>query len=656
MPTIIDTDVGSRNISLDANIEYKYPGTLDLRPTAKMHAKLVDLVYQRTRESSNDMKKRYKSWSEVDKSLSAYIKADDAELKVKENDERKPISIVVPYSYAAMETILTYFVSAFLESPIFRYEGQSPEDIIGAILLEKVVENHTQNFKVALNLHTMFRDCLSYGMGITTPSWERKWGFKTVSQPDGYFSAIFGKFLGNGRMKKVQEETVLYEGNQLENIDPYKFFPDPNVSIHDIQKGEFVGWLKSTNYMRLLEMEQNDDTIFNVKYLKDIGTAGSSIFNFSKSESGRSERYGASHNPAASTTTPIDVVWMYVNLIPKDYGLSKRDYPEKWLFGMASDKIIICAKPMNLNHNMFPVSVAAPDFDGYSTTPISRLELLGGLQTTLDWMFNSHVANVRKAINDMLIVDPSLINMRDLEDPRPGKLIRMRRSAWGRGVDQAVKQLLVNDITRSHIGDSSYIMDIIQRTSGAVDSLSGMIRQSGERVTAQESQSTRSSALSRLTKAAKVVSIQAMFDIAYMFAVHTQQLMEQDLYIKIAGEQQQLLMQEYGQGTVRKKVTPYDLLINMDVVIKDGSINSGQYAESWVQLYQIMSNQPMLFQNFDMVRIFKHVARLMGAKDVNDFILQHGAVPMVDVKTMNQAAIDGQVQQGNMVPMQQAGA
>jgi hypothetical protein len=51
----------------------------------------------------------------------------------------------------------------------------------------------------------------------------------------------------------------------------------------------------------------------------------------------------------------------------------------------------------------------------------------------------------------MLIVDPSLINMADLEDPKPGKLIRMRRAAWGRGVENAVKQLNVNDITRQHI-------------------------------------------------------------------------------------------------------------------------------------------------------------------------------------------------------------
>ena len=106
---------------------------------------------------------------------------------------------------------------------------------------------------------------------------------------------------------------------------------------------------------------------------------------------------------------------------------------------------------MDLDHNMYPVSVCAPEFDGYTITPISSLEVIYGLQEILDFLFTSHVANVRKAINDMLIVDPYLINMADLAKPGPGKLIRTRRAVWGRGVENAVKQLAVTDITHNHM-------------------------------------------------------------------------------------------------------------------------------------------------------------------------------------------------------------
>ena len=48
------------------------------------------------------------------------------------------------------------------------------------------------------------------------------------------------------------------------------------------------------------------------------------------------------------------------------------------------------------------------------------MEILQGMQTIVDWMFNSHVVNVRKAINDVLVIDPYLLNVNDLENVEAG--------------------------------------------------------------------------------------------------------------------------------------------------------------------------------------------------------------------------------------------
>jgi hypothetical protein len=650
MPTILDPNAQGRLFSMSEDLNYKYPNNLNLIPASQDHARLTKEIYIRAMESSNEMSKRYASWRKVDQTLTAYVKLDESEQNIKDKDDRKPVSIVVPYSYATLETILTYLVSAFLEDPIFRYTGSGPEDVVGAILMEKVIEQQTRQFKAALSLHTMFRDSLSYGMGVVTPTWDRKWGWKAVVQDSGFMSALFGRFMSTGKVRG-REETILFEGNRIKNIDPYMFLPDPNIPITDLQHGEFVGWIEQTNYMKLIELEKNDSDIFNVKYLKGLGPGGRSQFNKARSETGRSDKFGTSTNAygAGMTTAPIDVVWMYWTMIPNDNKLGKEEYPEKWLFGLAADKVLICAKRLDLNHNMYPVAVCAPDFDGYSSTPVSRLELMYGMQEALDWLFNSHIANVRKAINDMLIVDPSLINMADLQDPRPGKLVRMRRSAWGRGVENAVKQLQVNDITRSHIGDAASIIDYMQRTSAATDSVSGMIRKSGERVTAQETRDTRQSALSRLTKAAKIVSLQAMQDIGYMMASHTQQLMSKDLYVKATGTWADMLKQEYpDQSSIH--VSPLDVIVDYDLVVKDGSTPTGD-SEGWVEVFRIMAQQPQLYQSFDMVRIFKHIARIMGAKDINEFVLKSGPVSPVQIESSDK--IQKGVQQGNMVPIEQ---
>jgi hypothetical protein len=625
-------------------IDYRYPRGLDLDPNSELHKKIITEVWMHCNDSSMQMSKRYPYWKKVDQTLTAYIRPDDAERLVKLNDDRKPISIVVPYSYATLETLLTYFVAAFLENPYFRYEGVSPEDIKGAALMQLIVDMHCMRNKVGLALHTMFRDSLSYGFGVVAPKWTKEYGSKIVLQDR--VAPFFSKFMDLGKQRVMQPAT-LFEGNELWNIDPYLYLPDPNVPIHLPQRGEFVGWIEMSNYLSLLTLEKNDSEMFNVQYLSQlIGGSGVSIFNKAKSSTGRDTKTGGSSLVVGSTTRPVDVIWQYINLIPAEWGLSRNSSPEKWLFGVAADKIVVCAKPLGLAHNKFPVAVCAPDYDGYSVTPISRMEITYGLQETLDWLFNSHITNVRKAINDMLIYDPSLVNANDLKDPAPGKLIRMRRAAWGRGVDKAVAQLNVQDVTRGHITDAGYIVDLFQRISAATDSLSGIARKEGERVSAKEAGNVYQSSLSRLTKAAKIASLQAMGDIGYFFANHTQQLMTQDVYVKQVGQWPDVLAQEYPNAN-RIKATPYDLVIEYDLMIKDGSIVHGGESDLWTQMFQTVAQNPALWGQLDIVKIFTHIARKLGAKDVYEFIKQ---APPVQAQVTSPEAIDKQVQQGNLVP------
>ena len=68
-------------------------------------------------------------------------------------------------------------------------------------------------------------------------------------------------------------------------------------------------------------------------------------------------------------------------------------------------------------------------------------------------------------------------------------------------------------------------------------------------------------------------------------------------------------------------------------------------------MFRIMAQQPQLYQSFDMVRIFKHIARIMGAKDINEFVLKSGPVSPVQIESSDK--IQKGVQQGNMVPIEQ---
>jgi hypothetical protein len=587
--------------------DYDYPDEQDFKPGSDLHDDLVTKVLQRARESSNVMSKRHSSWNEIDRVLTTYALIDQDEKELQEEDERKPVTIVFPYSYIIMETMLSYLIAAFFQDPVFRYEGVSPEDMVGATLMQYVVQQQCNRSKVLLPLHTMFRDSLGYGFGVGAPGWRREEGFRTRRR-----QTLFG-------MERYTEEAVLYEGNDLSNIDPYKCLPDPNVAIHDHQMGEFFGYVDTSNFMNLLSEERMSEDMFNVKYLKHLNDKKTSIF--AEDASAREEKQGGRGlRKAHSVTNEVDVIHMFVKIIPEEWKLGDEEYPEKWHFTIGGDSVLLRAKPLGLDHDKFPIAVAAPDFDGYSTTPISRMEVLYGLQHVLDWLFNTHITNVRKAINDMFVVDPYIINVNDLKTPKPGKIIRTRRPAWGKGVKDAVQQLAVSDITRANMADASYIMEYMEKIGASNESMMGHVRKSGpERLTGREFEGSQRGAFSRLERVAKIIGVQAMQDIGYFFASHTQQLMEEETYVRTVGAWPEILGKEYGDSK-RIKVDPMQILVDYDLFVRDGSIPGGNFSRIWFDMFKVIAEHPELQQNFDSIRIFKHIARNNGAKDVEEFV------------------------------------
>jgi hypothetical protein len=173
----------------------------------------------------------------------------------------------------------------------------------------------------------------------------------------------------------------------------------------------------------------------------------------------------------------------------------------------------------------------------------------------------------------------------------------------------------------------------------------GSLRAGGpERLTKAEFNGTRQSSMTRLEHMAKVISMQAMQDIAYFFASHTQQLMSQDTYVNTVGEWQKRLETEYGTALRenRMKVSPNDLMIEYDVDYRDGSIPSQDSAGFWMEVFSTIAEHPELNQRFDITRVFEKIARSQGEKNVHEF---YRMAP--DEQVMRE------VEKGNLVPQQQ---
>lgn len=642
MPEVIIGSGNSAEIPLSTDFHYKYPGGINLRPDSLLHSQIVTKLLKRVRVSHEHMMGRHKAWKQIDRTLAAYIPLSDAEKLLKCKHPNTPVSIVFPHSYALLETLTAFMDGVFLKEPIFHYRGNSPEDSAGAILLEKVVETHCQRNKVGLSLHTAFKDGIAYGLGAVFPMWKQKFGWRTTSTLDLY-----------GNTVKESEPRLLFEGNAVENVDPYQLLLDPNYGVQAIQDSEFVGFVRRTNYYNLIPDDGNG-AVFNVKYLRN-GNWVSRYFSSQRDMGAQTSTMGDT-----SVLKPIDIIYLYIKIIPKEWGLGKNEAVEKWLFALAGDRVLVQAQPLDLDHDMFPIAVCAPTFDGYSTAPISRLELLEGMQTLLNWYFNSHITNVRKTINDMIIYDPFVLNTDDLVDPKPGKLVRVRRAAWGKDIRGSIQQLQVSDVTKQNVSDAQLTVQMMNQISGADDAMMGMLREGGpERLSAAEFNGTQNQAFGRLKSMTSIVEQQLMQDIGYMFAMHTQQMMEESLFVSTVGEWQSLLLSQYGERVYndRMRVTPQDLNIDFDVVINGNGPDSQTEANFWLKMFEIIAQQPELYQLIDIGRVFRFVATQLGANNVDNFLRQpspSGMAPVgVQPQMMPTQDVMAQAQAGNMIPVQE---
>lgn len=641
--TSILSDVRERNKSLrDVSYRYDYPERLDLRPGTRKHDRLLAKILDRAQLSASTMLSRHKSWMGIDNMLTAYVAPDDEEQVIKTEDPRKPVSVVIPSSFANLETILTFLMATFLDNPIFKLQGTGPEDTIGTALLEKKIELDSIKAQMALNLYIQWRDSLAYGLGIIYPHWVVEMGMREVQVPTGFFSTFLGAFRTTGSTTE-EEEYPIYEGSKLCNISPYQYLPDPNVSPHRVQEGEFVGWVERTNRLALRSLERSHpDMFFNAKYLDHIEGGQSQVFSHDGVQADPRARF----DTLPYVTNVVDKICMCVNLIPKEWGLSKKDYPEKWFFAVAADLVILAARPLKLRHGKFPTIVCAPDFTGYEASPISRMEMLNDLAVTINWIASSRITAVRKSLHDMFVVDPSIIHMPDLLRPQPGKYIRLRRSVWGKGaINQAIQQFPVSDVTARHVQDVGFLMEIMQRVSGAMDVVSGIMKSSAERTSAAEVQTAKAGALSRLEKIARLIQVMSQQELALQLAFNTQQYMSSESYVRATGRYQEDLMREYGVGPGDPvPVDPSKINVAFDVVPTEISMQGAEFASVWMELYRIASGNPELMQRLDMVRVFKHIARLMGARNINEFDRK-------EMQVMPDQQVAAQAQAGNLVPI-----
>lgn len=591
-----------------------------LHPDKELHPVVLQYLIQRLDMSERKMSRFYARWRVREQQLQAYIDLPKYDKQLKEMNESgaPPVitALTIPYAYSTISTIATYMTHAFTgRKPIFQTASNNAAAAQAAPNMETVLQYQSDSRFMIKRWMQFFKDAETYGVAAMKNFWEVEKRLRTVRTS--------ATMLGEG--KATRELRTVYEGNELENIDPFMFFPDPRVPMSEVsQRGEFVFWREFTGKHEL----HRDMDDFGYRYLDNLGAMPQNVS--TAGVSARSLVTGGEPHPGAAKdsrdTNNAFVqkdecsIWIIPSKLvnPKTKKpLGKGTRPELWLFTIINKKKIIRAIPLEYDHGQHPIVTVEPHSVGYGFGHMSTADYLSPLQDAASWFLNSHIYNVRSVLNNMFVVNPAMVEMSDIRDPKPGKVIRLKRSAMGQDVRTAIFQLQTQDVTRSHVQDLEAVIRMGDMLSSVNDNLRG-IQDSGGRKTATEVRTAGEAGASRLAAQARMYSAQAFSPLAMQMSLNTQQFLSTEMEMRILGTDKTIM------------IGPEQLVGDYYFPIHDGTLPLDKVAllDVWKEILLGCSRDMQLRQEFNIGKIFEWTAELGGAKNIESFRNQSaGALP-----------------------------
>lgn len=665
--SVLDTSSGAsseapENIGLGATAKADWPKLskkdaeakpIDLLANKETHDRVLNYLNDRLKRSELEMSRFYGRWRVNEMKYQAFIDLPDWEKQLKDLTDKgeppKAVSIVVPYTFATISTVVTYLIQVFAgRDPMLTVNADKSEFVKGAKSMETVLNYQATHTHLVRHLFQFLNDVTCYGVGVMRCQWkvDKKMRTSWITKPQGG-GGLLSMLTGGGQSKAERErkKQLVYEGSDICSIDPFMFFPDPRVPMSEVaRRGEYVFWRTYEGKHMLLKMEADG----TYKYVDKAPPMAIPTPNDGLNMSARGLLAGGEGTPGVNAywLGRSDIYQMdqgTIEIIPAELGLGTDTTPQKFVFTWLNRAQIVQAERLDLDHDMHPVCVSEPFTMGYGFGQPGLIDYIGPMQDLMSWFINSHVDNVRTVLNNMLVVDPSRIEMQDLKEPGAGKLIRLKRAAYGTDVNAAVKQLEVSDVTGSHVTDFSMLLKLSDMLGSVSDNLRGQ-QADGGRKTATEVRSAMDAGTSRLASLAKRISCQGFVDMTEMMSMNTQQLISDEFYLDVVGKQ--------AAGEEAMRITPEMLCGDFNYPIHDGTMPMDKVAmvDVWKEILMGIMQDPtqQLQRQFNIVNIFKYVAELGGARNIDDFVNEQQPMPQVNMTAMPDEQAAAEAKKGNL--------
>lgn len=599
---------------------------------ASSHGKLLNLVMSCKRQGANATRARSAQMRKADETYRAYRQPDADDKKAAAKGE--PQKIYYPLSYAQIQTDVAGMMAYYDQEPFFKLDSRGPGFYNNAKLMELEIQYQLDRIGWPILFYQWLLNSRKYGYAKMNCGYDREFA---VMRENKVFS-VFGLF-DIDMSKEVQ--TITYEGNFLENEDPYRLCFDNSVSFANFQKGRFIINQEEISYEKLKASAKdkgwvNLDGLPKSDFSSDIGV---------RTQAMMEDRTVRPSNSVLSNKDTVILDHCFIKIVPAEYGLWPSDEYQMVQITVANEVKVIRAIPALFRHGKFPASGIEYSPDTHEILNDGLSQTVDNLQDLCNWFLNSHVSAVSRMITNQVLVDPNGMVIEDLEKKRP--YIRMTPTGVARGADRILRQIQYNDTTTGHVNDALASFQFMQRATGINDNFMGMQLPTARTAT-EVNNFTRLGEV-RFRMAARLAFCMGLRPLAEQMISNTQHFMSVERFLRVTDKLAQELGVEFAdvQGKL-VRVQPADLAGQFDISVPDLGSGFSNYtkAQDMKDILVAMMQNPQMAQvsGIDINKLLAQYFWLIGMKNAYEI-----TKPM-QVQVLPDQQIAAQAQAGNLVP------
>lgn len=550
--------------------------------SAEQEGKVVEFVRACLALSYSRIKDRHSSWQEADRAHDVWIPDGATDFREK---------LVISDTRAIADTVLTYNMAAlFGRNPMFQLEGLDRDSRKGSTILERLLHQHMRRTAGEARMAQHVQDSIRYGFAPTKVVWNN-----------------------------------VRRTNDIINFDPRRAFPDPRVTWGSMDGQQFYAFSDECSTSTLLASQLYPKLRkYPGLHQTNRGSGHTWAWDAHQFIADEGRGYRVNQDSTAGTDAAqnmyrhldtnrmVDELW--VRLMGWELNLPGID--TIWLVVSIIDERAVIRLQLNPYGRQFPTVTGGAYFDAHKNFGQSLYDLLMPMHELANWLLRSRVDNVKAALNNLIFVDPTRVNITDLIDRNPWGLVR---TLPGTSPGEGVKIQEVPDVTRGHWSDIAALSDLKNRVSAASDAQQGVPTADGVR-TATEIQRLTQLGSQRLGVMARLMSAHSVRPLARMMVANLQDAVEYNASIRIhSGDQSsQLAGMDVKDGYI--DVTSSDIQGDIDYLVVDGTlpVEPTRNADTWINIIKTVT-ETGLNMEYKTGKMVEEAIRAMGLPDLDQF-------------------------------------